>query len=85
MKTKIQEILEHLQTHKKITSWEAIQLYRVTRISAVIFTLKESGFLIETETVKSKDNNGNAVNYAVYHYRGTRQNPVNAHKQEKLF
>jgi hypothetical protein len=63
--TKIQLVLKHLQENKKITSWEAINLYRATRLSAIVFNLKERGHLISTEMVFE-----NKSRYAIYHYGG---------------
>ena len=37
------QILNHLKKHKYITSWEAIQEYRITRLSARIYELREKG------------------------------------------
>ena len=44
-------ILDHLKKHKFITSWEAIQEYRITRLSARIYELREKGFNIITKNV----------------------------------
>ena len=41
-------VLKHLEEHGSITSWDAIQLYSATRLSGIIFTLKEQGYVIET-------------------------------------
>lgn len=35
-------ILNHLQKKKKITSWEAIERYSITRLAALIFLLQDS-------------------------------------------
>jgi len=45
------QILNHLKQHKFITSWEAIQEYRITRLSARIYELREKGFNIITKNV----------------------------------
>ena len=42
-KSKHQKIKEHLESGRTITSWQAIQEYRVTRLSAIIFNLKKDG------------------------------------------
>jgi len=42
------QILNHLKKHKLITSWEAIQGYRITRLSAIIYVLREKGYNIIT-------------------------------------
>lgn len=44
-------ILEHLQEHGSITSLEAIELYRCTRLSHYIYLLRKEGYLIENESV----------------------------------
>ena len=46
--TKIDKVAHHLVTKKKITSWEAIHLYRATRLADIIFTLRNEGWLIKT-------------------------------------
>ena len=49
---KTKAILEHLQTHKTLTSWDAIQLYRATRLSGVINRLRTGryGKMYDIET-----------------------------------
>ena len=59
--TKIDMVAHHLVTKKKITSWEAIQRYRATRLADIIFTLKNEGWDIITKMMK-KD----GVQYAEY-------------------
>ena len=38
--TQVEIIKNHLETHKIITSWDAIEQYRITRLSAVIYILR---------------------------------------------
>ena len=64
--TKTQQILKHLQKRKSITSWDAIMLYKATRLSAIIHTLRKKGLHIVTTAIKSKDVNGNEVTFAKY-------------------
>jgi len=66
MKNKTEAILSHLQKKKKITSWDAIELYGATRLAATIHQLKEYGYEIDTQMVQGD----NGVRWAVYHYRG---------------
>jgi hypothetical protein len=63
--TKTQAILNHLQSQKNITSWEAIKLYKATRLSAHIFYLKEKGYNIVTVMEKNGD-----MRYGRYVYLG---------------
>jgi len=59
--TKKELVKQHLEECGKITSWEAIQLYRATRLSAIIFDLRAEGWDIETE-----NHSVMGTNYAVY-------------------
>lgn len=61
------DIIKHLRKHKKITSIEAINKYGVTRLSGVIYVLREKGFVIKTEIKCGKNRYGHVNNYAVYH------------------
>lgn len=60
--------LEQVQTHFRqfgdITSWEAIQLYRITRLSAIIFILRDDGWNIES--IRKENESKNWVKY-VWH------------------
>ena len=56
----------HLLRYGSITSWEAIRKYGVTRISAVIFNLKNDGMNIQSVQVKDKNRYGNIVHYVKY-------------------
>lgn len=61
--TKTANVKRHLLSGKSITSWEAITLYRCTRLSAVIFNLKNNhGLNIASETVTE-----DGVHYSVYY------------------
>lgn len=46
--TQKDQVIKHLKKFKSITSWEAIQEYGITRLSAVIYDLKDYGHLITT-------------------------------------
>ena len=61
---KHQKVLEHLKTHGSITSWEAIQLYRATRLSAIIFNLRKH-YDIDTLMCEGEDSR-----YGKYIYKG---------------
>ncbi|MEY8768385.1 helix-turn-helix domain-containing protein [Francisella philomiragia] len=47
MKSKTQMILEHLQRGDTLSTWEAIQLYKSTRLPAVVKVLSNRGYQIE--------------------------------------
>ena len=56
-----QKILNHLKEHKKITSYEAFEKYRITRLSARIHDLREQGHNITSDMIYGK-----GYKYAVY-------------------
>lgn len=59
-------IKRHLDKKGHITSWEAIERYGCTRLSAKIYDLRNSGTLIKTESVTTKNRYGQTVTYAKY-------------------
>ena len=61
------KVKSHLETHKSITSLEAIDKYGATRLSAIIFNLKKkSNMDIVTKELMIKDRYGNTCKYAQY-------------------
>lgn len=66
-KSQINAIINHLRKYKTITSQEAFKLYGATRLSGVIFQLKEKGFGIRTEIGSVTNRFGNKTRYAIYH------------------
>lgn len=65
--TQKERVLQHLKDNGSITSWQAIKHYGCTRLSDVIYRLKE-GYNIETETMNSKNRYGDKVHFAKYNY-----------------
>ena len=51
-RTQIEVIKNHLEIYGNITSWEAISLYRITRLSHYIYLLRNDGKTIESERVE---------------------------------
>lgn len=64
--TKKKLILAHLIKHKSITSFEAIEKYSATRLSAIIFDLRKAGYGIATKEIAMTDKFGNKGFYAKY-------------------
>jgi hypothetical protein len=65
MMTKNDLVTKHLKTRGHITSWEAIQKYRATRLADIIFQLRSKGMAINTVMcVRNKER------YARYVYMG---------------
>jgi hypothetical protein len=54
-------VLKHLKSRKKLTSVEAIGLYGITRLAAVIFRIKEQGHEVVAKKCK-----GVRANYKEY-------------------
>lgn len=71
MKTnKTQKVIKHLKEKGSITSWEAIKLYGATRLSAIIFNLKERGYIIDSLWMDDVDRYGNPSRYVKYIFKG---------------
>jgi hypothetical protein len=68
--TKTDQIKKHLVSKKHITSWEAIELYKATRLSSIIHNLRNMDWDIVTKDVTQKDVNGNDCTFAKYVYMG---------------
>jgi len=66
MATQNEQILNYLQTHKTITSLQAINEFGVTRLSHVIYSLKKEGHNIYTETISVKNRFGKRCSVASY-------------------
>lgn len=67
---KTKEVLKHLEKKGSITSWEAIKLYGATRLSAIIFNLRERGYVIDSLWMEDTDRYGNLSRYVKYIYKG---------------
>lgn len=67
-KTQEEEVMLHLFQYKSITSWEAIKLYGITRLSEIIRRIRSKDYLIETEDIKFTNRYGNSSAYAKYNY-----------------
>jgi len=65
-KTQKSEVLKYMETHKGITSIQAIEKFGATRLSDIIFRLRQEGYEIETESITTKNRYGHAVTYAKY-------------------
>ena len=61
-----EKILTYLQEHGSITSWEAIQHFRCTRLSGRIYDLRKRGFDITATTEESVNADGEKVRYSRY-------------------
>lgn len=66
-----QVVLKYLQTHKRgITSMQAFDLFKYTRLSGIIHDLRKQGHDIETEKRYTKD----GTMYGRYIYHGRKNN-----------
>ena len=65
--TQTQQVLNTLIEKNTITSWQAIQKFRCTRLSAVIYNLRQDGYDIRT---LRKTNEKNGKSFAEYNYVG---------------
>jgi len=64
--TQADRVLRHLKDNGSITSWEAIQQYGITRLSAKIYDLKHEGYVINSEYETAKNRYGENVSFKRY-------------------
>lgn len=70
--TKSSQVLEHLRANGTITSWEAINLFGATRLSAIIYNLRKH-YDIRSTDEDFTDRNGNRSVFAKYIYFGKKK------------
>jgi hypothetical protein len=64
--TKFDQVKNHLLEKKEINTWIAITRFGATRLSDIIFKLRNQGWDIKSEPVENKDRNGNPCHYVNY-------------------
>ena len=64
--TQKEMILSHLQEYGKITSWEAIKEYGVTRLSQYIYLLRKEGLTIKADVVIKTNRFGKQIHFNEY-------------------
>ena len=52
---KTKAVLEYLEKGNYITSWDAITLFKATRLSSIIFNLKKYGYNIQSIDQRTPD------------------------------
>jgi len=71
-----EKVLKHMQENEKITSMEAFEKFKITRLSAIINVLRKEGYDIESRKPKKG-------NYSIYHLWGTKYQTHHIDKREK--
>ena len=59
-------VLEHLCMYDGITTWDAFELYGITRLSDKIYRLRNSGYNIEEEWIIKINRYGKPVSFKKY-------------------
>lgn len=59
-------VLNYMRTHKSISSKVAFDKFGATRLSAIIFSLRKQGYIINNIHKKSKNRFGESVIYDEY-------------------
>jgi hypothetical protein len=61
-----EKTLNYMKKHGSISSWEAIHKLHETRLSALIYILKQKGYKISSEIKKGKNIYGEVTHFTVY-------------------
>ena len=64
--TQEKAVTQHLREFGSITSWEAFELFGITRLSARIYELRKAGWNIASENLTVKNRYGNSTTVAKY-------------------
>ncbi len=64
--TQSDRVLRHLKDYGKITTWQAIEDYGVTRLSARVFDLRKLGYKISGEIKSGLNRYGEKVSWKEY-------------------
>ena len=68
--SKISKVLKYIETHKEgITSMQAIDMFKATRLSAIIFELRKR-YIITSISEQGITEDGYTYTYARYVYQG---------------
>lgn len=65
-KTKTSQVEAWLLAHESITSWDAIEKFKATRLADIIYRLRKAHNIVR-EDVRCEDVNGNPCVYGRYH------------------
>lgn len=66
--SQVKDVLNHLKVYGSITSLVAFEYYGITRLSGIIYRLRNEFDLdIITENKTKKNRHGNICTYAIYH------------------
>lgn len=67
--TQKEQVLNHLKTYGSLSSWDAIMEYGITRLSHIIYCLRNDGFIIPDKRVKVKTRLGRTTVISKYNLR----------------
>lgn len=65
-KSQTEDVIRFMKEEGSITSMDAIREFGATRLSAIIFSLREQGYDIETHMEVGKNRYGRTMEYARY-------------------
>ena len=68
--TQYDRVLMYLKEKGSITSLQAIRLFGATRLSAIIYNLRNDGYNITNETITKQNRYGDKVHFAKYILKG---------------
>ena len=68
--SQVMVILDHLNTGAEINPLEALSKYGVYRLGAVIYILRDEGYIISSRIERYKKPSGKHGHYAVYRLEG---------------
>jgi hypothetical protein len=81
--TKQAQVTNYLIENRQIDSWTAIKKFGATRLSAIIYNLRNAGYEINSEQVTGTDRNNDNCKFVVYNMIATPEGKLKRKYQKK--
>ena len=67
MRKQAQRVLDYMDEFGSITSLDAFRDLGITRLSAVVFDLRQEGYNVQSETIGAKNRYGEIAHFSKYY------------------
>lgn len=81
-KSQTKRVLEYMQEHNGITSYQAFRDLKITRLSARIYDLRRDGVNIDQERITKKNKDGELVGYDRYFVAADVESPTENEEEQ---
>ena len=68
--TQTEKVMDYMQTHGSISTWEAFEELGITRLASRINDIEKSGVPIDRQTISKENRYGDKIHFTKYSIRG---------------